>query len=297
MLTAVGATAATLSVSRDGWAEDPESPHYALKEIVLGGDKRIGTRFTLLTPKHTGKKKVPLLVALHGLGETHDQRIGARAWVDRYGLGSSYDRLRTPPVKPLHKWRHWTKERLAEVNASLKKTPLHGIAVACPFTPNVGKSPLGRKAALDKYADWIVDTVIPRARKEGRIHDSWEQTYIDGCSLGGYISIEVFLRKPEAFCAWGAVQGALGTHRIHKYAADLKAVIDKHGPRRLHIETSKGDAFRKVNEAFSKALTKKKVAHDFIMPPGPHNQPFLRDSGTIEMLLWHDRIAPPSKGR
>ncbi len=234
---------------------------------------------------------MPLLVLLHGLGETHDQHIGARAWVDRYGLGTAYDRLRTPPVERLYKkYRYWTDERLAEVNASLKKTPLAGMAIACPYTPNVYKSPLGRKNVLDRYADWITETVIPRARKEANVLDTMKHTYLDGCSLGGYVGAEVFLRKPKQFCAWGTLQGALGAHRVQGYADRIAKIIEEHGPRHIHVETSTADAFRKVNQTFSKALKKKGVAHDFIMPPGPHNQRFLRDSGTIEMLLWHDRL-------
>ena len=286
-LLATGAALGTSLLVGPAHGEE-ESPHYELKEIDLGGDKRVGTRFTLLTPKHVGKKKVPLLVLLHGLGETHDQKIGARAWVDRYGLGTSYDRLREPPVKPVYKKsRHWTDERLAEVNALLKKKPLRGLAIACPFTPNVHKSPLGRDNVLDKYADWITDVVIPRARKEARVTNT---TYLDGCSLGGYVGIEVFLRKAAHFDAWGSVQGALGSFRVPHYAKKLKEVVDAHGPRHIHLETSTADAFRKVNESLSKALKKEGVAHDFIMPPGPHNQPFLRDSGTLEMLLWHDHL-------
>lgn len=283
--------AAGSSLMLGGAARAEGSAHYALKEIDLGGDKRVGTRFTLLTPKHTGDRKVPLLVLLHGLGETHDQRIGARAWVDRYGLGGAYDRLREPPVKPLfEKSRHWTQERLDELNALLEDSPLRGVAIACPYTPNVYKSPLGREAVLDKYADWITDVVIPRARKEANVLATWRHTYLDGCSLGGYVGIEVFLRKPRHFYAWGSVQGALGAHRVPAYAKRLAEVVSENGPRAIHLETSTGDAFREVNESLAKALDKRGVSHDFIMPPGPHNQPFLRDSGTIEMLLWHDRL-------
>ena len=139
---------------------DAQGTHWTLKDIVLGGDKRIGTRFTLLVPQQ--KKKVPLLVALHGLGETHDQRIGAHAWVDRYGLGTAYDRLCEPPVTRANKkHRYWTDARLTEVNALLEARSFGGIAVACPYTPNIYKAPLGRKVTLDRYADWIVDEVIP----------------------------------------------------------------------------------------------------------------------------------------
>ena len=122
------------------------------------------------------------------------------------------------------------------------------------------------------------------------MHTDAEHTYLDGCSLGGYVGIEVFLRKAKHFGAWGTLQGALGAHRVPKYAADIAALFDKIGPRPIHVETSTADTFRAVNESFSKALTKHGVAHDLIAPPGPHNQPFLRDSGTLEMLLWYDGL-------
>ncbi|HZO12027.1 MAG TPA: hypothetical protein VFB62_02175 [Polyangiaceae bacterium] len=260
---------------------------YVLRDIALEG--KIGKRMTLLVPEHT-RDKVPLLVALHGLGETGDQKLGARAWVDRYGLASSYARLLSPPLtRVFPKYDYWDNQRLAEINASLSKRPFRGLAIACPYTPNVSKAP-SRQAALDEYADWIVGTVIPRARSEARILAGSAHVYLDGCSMGGYVGIEVFLRKPTHFGAWGTLQGALGDSRIQGYADELADVIERHGKRHIHVETSKGDVFRRLNEQFSKMLTRAGVAHDFVMPPGPHNQPFLQDSGTVEMLLWHDRL-------
>lgn len=283
--------AAAMALARPGQASPSASPHWELRDITVAGDRTIGKRFTLLLPKHVGDLEVPLLVALHGLGETHDQRLGAHAWVERYGLGSCYDRLVEPPIaRADSKHRYWTEERLAEVNALLARQPFRGLAIACPYTPNVYKAPKGRAATLDAYADWITSEVIPRARKEANVLTDRAHTYLDGCSLGGYVGIEVFLRKPTHFGAWGSVQGALGAHRVPAYADRLAELVKTHGERHLHIETSTGDTFREVNQALSKALTKKGVAHDFVMPPGPHNQPFLRDSGTLEMLLWHDRL-------
>jgi enterochelin esterase-like enzyme len=142
---------------------------------------------------------------------------------------------------------------------------------------------------LDEYAGWIVDTVIPRARREANIKSGAQHVYLDGCSLGGYVGIEVFVRKHQHFGAWGSVQGALGDHRIHGYAERFAEIV-AHEKKHFHVETSSGDTFRRVNEQFSKLLRDKGVKHDFVMPPGPHNQPFLRDSGTIEMLLWYDRL-------
>jgi hypothetical protein len=281
-------TSARLAEAEKGAAP---SPAWELHDFTVSGDRTIGQRFTLLVPKHVGTRKVPLLVALHGLGETHDQRLGAHAWVERYGLGSCYDRLLAPPITRVDpKVRHFTDERLAELNQLLKAQPFRGLAIACPFTPNVYKAPAGREATLEAYAAWLTEVVIPRARKEAHVFTDAAHTYLDGCSLGGYVGIEVFLRKPTHFGAWGSVQGALGAHRVPGYADKLAELVRTHGSRHLHIETSTADSFREVNEALSKALTKKGVAHDFTMPPGPHNQPFLRDSGTLEMLLWHDRL-------
>lgn len=265
------------------------SPFYELRYLEVPGDRKLGQRLTLLVPKHLGPGvKVPLLVLLHGLGETGDQRLGAYAWVERYGLGSAYDRLCQPPIKPTDGWRYWQQPRLAEVNRQLAEQPFRGLVIACPFTPNVYK--LARQAALDAYADWLVDTVIPRARREAPVQADAAHTSLNGCSLGGYVGLEIFLRKPEHFGAWGSVQGALGEHRIKGYVERLKQISARVGPRRLLVETSTGDTFRKVNEQLSQGLGAAGLAADFIMPPGPHNQPFLRDSGTLELLLWHDRL-------
>jgi iron(III)-salmochelin esterase len=262
---------------------------WSLREITIDGDRHVGQRFSLLTPTHT-TAKVPLLVLLHGLGETHDQHIGARAWVDRYGLTSAYERLLKPPVLRANaKYRYWTDALLTGVNAQLRERPFRGIAIACPFTPNVYKAKAGRKLTLDRYAAWVVDQVIPAARKQTNVLTDRAHTYLDGCSLGGYVGAEVFLRRPEAFGAWGTLQGALGAHRVAGYAERIADVV-KHARVPIHVETSTGDTFRQVNERFSKALESHHVPHELVTPPGPHNQPFLRDSGTLLKLLWYDRL-------
>jgi hypothetical protein len=261
--------------------------HYELLDLQLPGDRTIGNRMVLLVPKPA--RRTPLLVALHGLGETGDPRTGAWAWVERYGLGSCYDRLCEPPIQRVdEKVRYWTDERLAEVNDLLAREPFRGFAVACPYTPNVRKASQGREKALDLYADWLVTEVVPRARKEADLTEAAPS--LDGCSLGGYVGIEVLLRKPDDFGAWGSVQGAFGGGRATSYAERLAELVAKKGKRRIHLETSTGDTFREANETFSRELERRGVDHDFRMPPGPHNQPFLRDSGTVEMLLWHSRL-------
>jgi hypothetical protein len=257
-------------------------------DLALEGDPDLGRRVALFVPKHLkAGERVPLLVLLHGLGETGDQRMGAFAWVERYGLGSAYDRLRRPPVERTSKRADFTDARLAEINAGLAARPFRGFAVACPYTPNVQKH-ANPTRSLDRYADWLTDVVIPRARREAPVFQDAARTFLDGCSLGGYIGIEVFLRKAASFGAWGGVQTAIGAHRAPGYAERLARALAG-APRRIHIETSEGDPFRDANVALSTALTKRGVPNDLRVLPGPHDQPWLREAGTIEMLLWHDR--------
>ena len=85
------------------------------------------------------------------------------------------------------------------------------------------------------------------------------------------------------------MQGAATAVRLGLYADKLAAALGKVVRTSVHIETSEADPFRETNTALAALLTKKGVANDFVVLPGLHDQVFLREAGTIEMLLWHDR--------
>lgn len=289
-----------LASAGEAGADDPAAalasrspPDFTVLDLDTGGDRKLATRFTLFVPNHLARdEQVPLLVLLHGLGETGDPTLGVYAWVERYGLGTAYARLRRPPVG------HTTRQlgllpdpRLAAINASLAAQPFRGMVIACPFTPNVGKM-AAPEAALDAYAAWIAEVVIPRARREAPVLADAAHTAIDGVSLGGYIGLEVFLRRREAFAAWGGVQSAINVVRLTAYADKLAAALATAPPgsrTSLHLETTEADPYREINTALAALLTKKGVPNDLVVLPGQHDQVFLREAGTLEMLLWHDR--------
>ena len=58
----------------------------------------------------------------------------------------------------------------------------------------------------------------------------------------------------------------------------------------LRLLTSSRDYFRTAIRATSAAWTDAGVAHELVDIPGPHDYPFNRGPGAIEMLLWHDRV-------
>jgi predicted esterase len=275
----------------DGFASRTP-PDFDVLDLEVAGDKKLATRFTLFVPNHLAKdERVPLLVLLHGLGETGDPGLGVYAWVERYGLGTAYARLRRPPVTRASRQKQlFTDAHLARTNAALATQPFRGMAVACPYTPNVSKLP-DPEGALDAYAAWIATVVIPRARKEAPVLADAAHTALDGVSLGGSIGIEVFLRRREVFAAWGSVQGAFTAARVPAYAEKLASVMggDKASRTSIHLETSEADPFREANTALAAALGKRGIPCDLVVLPGQHDQVFLREAGTAEMLLWHDR--------
>jgi hypothetical protein len=259
-----------------------------LRDLRVDGP---GKRMVVLVPSHVPPgARVPLLVLHHGLGETGDARMGAHAWVERYGLADAFARLRRPPVSRTTEATRggrrdpWTDARLAGVNASLASRPFRGFVIACPFSPVLGA------AALDSYTSWLVDAALPRARAEAAAVVS-DETHIGGCSLGGYLSLEIFLRRPEIFRAWGGVQTAIGSASGATYAERIARAVGRVGPRPLHVETSLGDPFLPGNQALSAALISRKIPCDLDVIPGPHDQPWLREVGTLSALLWHDANA------
>lgn len=263
---------------------------FELKKLTVKG--KHASRVDLLVPTHLGTKQVRLLIALHGLGESHDAELGAAAWVDRYGLGSSYERLLASPVQRTRQKGHrdtdWTDDRLKAVNASLTANPFRGLAVACPFTPSFKDVP-DRTRAIREYGEWIVGEVIPLARKEAPVIPTASATTLDGCSMGGPFALDTFIAHPDAFGAIGTIQGAFSDYRAPQYAKDLAAAMAKHGPRRIQLLSSEGDKFSTSARALSAQLTKKSIDHTLRIIPGPHDQPWLREAGTIEMLLFHER--------
>jgi enterochelin esterase-like enzyme len=292
----LGASAAVLALPGLGRAATPESADFIQKDLVLGGDKRIARRSLVLIPKHAPKgEKLRVLVLLHGLGETGNEMLGIHAWGERYGLVSCYERLRRPPVarvQPKQKW--FTDETLASVNADLAKRPFRGMVLVCPVTPNPSKVGPAAKT-LDRYAEWIEKTLLPAVYDEATCAKGPANTGLDGCSLGGYVGMEVFLRKPELFGTFGGVQAAFNVPSGIRYAEQLKKAIDRVGARKIHVETSSQDPFKKANQALAKRLRELGVDPTLSVIPGPHNQPWLKEIGTLDMLLWHDRQLGKSK--
>ncbi len=260
------------------------------RELEVPTPGRFGKKFLLVRPSRVpASEPLPLLILFHGLGETESEALGIHAWFDRYGLPQAYQRLCSPPVtRTLPQQRYLSDDRLREINEDLAAAPLPDVAFACPFTPNVlGKDP--SSPVLDAYAKYIEKQLLPAARAATPILEGAAHVGVDGVSLGGYVALEVFSRKPELFGVVGSMQGAFGAKLAQVYARRIAEASASFGPRRVHVTTSSFDPFREAARELAQRLGERGVNATFTLSAGPHDQTFLREAGTLEMLLFQAR--------
>jgi enterochelin esterase-like enzyme len=133
-------------------------------------------------------------------------------------------------------------------------------------------------------------TVLPKARKELPVLGTPGSIGIDGVSLGGALSLRIGLGNASSFGAVGTLQPAIGEDQVPEFT-ELAREARANNPRlSLRLLTSKEDYFKRAIKAASASFRAAGIAHDFEDLPGPHDYPFNRGPGAIEMLLWHDRL-------
>lgn len=284
----LGVMAAAL-VARDAHAEPDLESSEDLRNLRLLDLRESGRRLTVVTPRYVDPGvKLPVCIFLHGLGETGEERAGAYAFIERYGLGEAWQRLKRPPIEKTRKRGEWTDARLTEVNSALAHDPFKGLVLVCPYMP----MPNG-PGDHDAYARWLTGAVLPRVRRETPATDEPAKTLLCGVSLGGYCSLEVMVRAAESFGAWAGVQTAVGDHMAPIYAERIAQRWEAAGKRGrpMLLLTSTLDHWKHSSEALSAAFEKKGLNSTYRVIPGPHDQPWLQEAGMIEALLWLDRAA------
>lgn len=279
-----GAVASGVATPRDAAAASmPARSAAERSRLDLADRVHAGRRFVQLTPEFNAGT-APLVVLLHGLGETGDPRAGAYAWWERYGLQTCYSRLFTRPVVATTNLGYFSANALARVNATLEQEPMRPLAFLCPHVTR-----FQNRTQLTAFAQWLVHEAIPlvKAALGGE-----RAVLLAGCSLGSYVAFETFSQFPDAFSAVAGVQSAIGAYAASAYAEKFqRAWAPDLARERMYLATSSGDPFRAPTLALSTALTARAVRHTLRDGLGPHDQPWLREVGTLEVLLWLDRTA------
>lgn len=229
-----------------------------------------------------------LLVALHGRGESgRGLGVGAASWRVDYGIQHTSDRLRAAPLTRADFRGLVTDTRLEVINQHLAIAPFEGLALACPYTPDLADRSLDGSRP---FARFVTERLVARAteRLGGAIER--EGVGIDGVSMGGRLALLVGLAHPEVFGSVGALQPAIRAEEAGMIA-DLAYRAMAKGPLRLLLASSKDDPFLPAVRALREALGIRGLPHRFIVSPGPHDYVYNRGPGGVEMLLFHERAA------
>ena len=272
-------------------AGDPRPIKQGTEELTWTFDQTAFGRIDVVVvlPDRLPNERFPVLIALHGRGEAMKGPVrGARGWIDDYALGRAIRRLSMPPLEPRDFEGLAEPKRLKSINEELKTRPYQGLVVICPYTPDVltGERPFDRAVP---FARFLVDTVLPRARRELPIIDSASATGIDGVSLGGRLALLSGLYEPTSFGAVATLQAAFDTSDASRLAGMAVNAKKANPSLKFRLLTSDEDYFLNANRAISAAFTQTHVEHQFLVVTGPHDYIFNRGPGAIEMLLFHDR--------
>jgi len=211
-----GAAASAGFCSSLAWADaDPDwrPRDLDVREVKVPGT--LSQLFVLATPRHLESyERVPLVVLLHGLGETGDARMGAWAWLERYGLGTSYDRLRA--------------------GGSMR-----GLVLVCPYMPDL---PIADPRAFDDLARRIdgVRASVERQTDPGKLEQALivareiggaEPALLQGGTFGKEFGRRVAAREiPFELLAFGS-RGWCRRHRV-RHPADSAWRPPRRVPRR-----------------------------------------------------------------
>ncbi len=252
--------------------------------LTFDGD---GRAVVIVPSWTTPGEKLPVLFALHGRGEANKGPVlGAMGWPRDYALLRAIERVCAPPLTRADLEGFVEPKRLDAMNAELATTPFRGLVVVCPYLPDVD---LRKPAKMRDYGDYLVKTVLPRVQKELPVLTTAAATGIDGVSLGGAMALRVGLGNPDVFGTVGSLQAAIGEDQVADFTELAKAAVAKNPALSLRLLTSKEDYFRSAITHTSHAWKAAGIPHEFADVPGPHDYPFNRGPGAIEMLLWHDR--------
>jgi len=256
-------------------------------EWSFASDAGETTRAAVVLPPDPPTAKYPLLVALHGRGEARKgPELGALGWPRDYALVRAIRRLGAPPLTTEDFEGFVTPSRLSQHNKSLAAAPYKGVVVVCPYLPDVDlKSPL----AIQDYGHFVKHVLLPRARRELPVLAHREATGIDGVSLGGAVALRVGLAHPEEVGQVGSLQAAIDDPQIPQFVEALRLARVAQPTLKLRLVTSDRDYFRRVVHATSQAMRSAGLDHELLEVPGPHDYPFNRGPGALEMMLWHDR--------
>lgn len=271
---------AVASIESSARADRVEAPRRVQVSVEREGGRE--DVYVLLPGGTHAPQSLALVVALHGRGEAvRGPERGALGWLDDYALTDAFVALSRGRVRARDARGMASEEQLRALDAALTRHPFRALAVVMPYTPDLMAEDAGSEAIV-RYASWITGTMLPAVRSAlPELTSDPRRTGIDGVSLGGMLSLDVGLGRPETFGSVGAIQPAI-RGRVDAYAARATRQTPC-----LRLASSRRDPFLGVTRALSSAWRVRRLPHELVEYEGPHGYGFNRGPGSIELLRFH----------
>ncbi len=282
----MGAALATLGAS--AVAQD-HSDYVHQRHLTVPGPDGAPQRVLVIVPRradramHPPGARYPLVIALHGRGEAaKGVERGLLGWSVDYRLPIAYGALVRGMLRRADYGGFVRDAHLEAANAELARSPFRPPAVVTPYVPDGLLEPRAEEARR-RYIDWLAGPLLAGVRQAyPGVARTREGTGIDGVSMGGRIALEAGFAHPEAFGSVGGIQPA-----VRGDAEALSARVDPARAQRIRLLSSDGDPFLAATRALSSALRTRRIPHELVVTPGPHDYDYNRGPGSIELLRFH----------
>ncbi len=275
----LAASAQAATDSRTGWIV--EEYHVKRAPAPLGP-------VVVLRPRKARKKKLPLVIALHGRGETAKlPRQGAFGWPTDYGLRAWLEAATVAPVSDEFLSGVGDPRVLAKANARWGDHGAPDLCFVCPYYTDVE---VHRPDDARPLMEYLAERVVPWARATLPVEPSPERTAIDGVSLGGYLALRTACAYPKSFHSLGGIQPAMNRADVPAWRRRFERAFAENPRLELRLLTSDGDFFQDGVDTLHKALVAEGLKHRYARVHGPHDYRFNRTFGSLALIDFHEEV-------
>ena len=171
--------------------------------------------------------------------------------------------------------------------------------------PDVERSFCINTASDERFEDYLLQDVIPRAEHAFPIRSGRAHRVVGGLSMGGYGSMMLGLRHPELFCSVGSHSSAFEIHQSPDWRQAfgppgssirqeydlfrLAEEVDRSQFPELFIDCGTEDFLFESNRNFHAHLNELEIPHHYAEHPGAHDWEYW-DRHIQDSLAHHCRV-------
>ncbi len=289
------ASAATAALTGES-VEAPVAPEargdFTVHELEIGSPECPTTRARVYVPRRFTSPPDgawPVAILLHGYAQALSARRALAAWEHEYDVLAAYRQLERGEVPSTPAL---SEQRAQAIRRALDTTPFTGMVLVAPITlvPYFQKDV---EQSIRDYSDFIYRDLLPKVAELAPISTAPEHVGLAGVSMGGLVGLELMWRFPNRFGAYCGLEIAIRERDARRFAGLLDRAFEALDPgteRPIRVVTATQDTYRWSNTTLHDALLERGLQSSLELREGAHDAAWMRQAGSLESLLWLDRV-------